>query len=308
MFDLVIIGGGPAGLTAGIYAQRARLKTVLLEKQMVGGQIAVSDVIENYPGFPSISGAELMEKFEGHARGLGLEIRFADVLNITVEDEVKVIKTSEGEIRTKAVIIATGASPKRLGVPGEKELTGKGVSYCATCDGPFFRNLKVLVVGGGDTAVKEAVYLSRIASKVYISHRRDKFRAEKMHLEALEAAPNIEILRSHILNEIKAEGGLVKSACVEDLKSREKRDIEVEGVFIFVGINPTTDFVDVDKDAGGFIKTGQRLETSIPGIYAAGDCRTTPLLQVATAVGDGALAAYAAIEYVETFDKVAKGV
>src|SRR3990170_5532895 len=139
MYDLIIIGGGPAGLTAGIYAQRARLKTLLLEKEMVGGQIAVSDVIENYPGFPSISGAELMEKFEGHARGLGLEIRFADVLNITVEDEVKVIKTSEGEIRTKAVIIATGASPKRLGVPGEKELTGKGVSYCATCDGPFFR-------------------------------------------------------------------------------------------------------------------------------------------------------------------------
>jgi len=147
MFDLVIIGGGPAGLTAGIYAQRARLKTVLLEKQMVGGQIAVSDVIENYPGFPSISGAGLMEKFEEHARGLGLEIRFADVINITVENEVKVIKTSEGEIRTKAIIIATGAKPKRLGVPGEKELTGKGVSYCATCDGPFFRNLKVMVVG-----------------------------------------------------------------------------------------------------------------------------------------------------------------
>ena len=308
MYDLVIIGGGPAGLTAGIYAQRARLKTVLLEKQMVGGQIAVSDIIENYPGFPSISGAGLMEKFEEHARGLGLEIKLVDVQNIALEGAVKVIKTSEGEIRAKAVIVATGASPKRLGVPGEKELTGKGVSYCATCDGPFFRNLKVLVVGGGDTAVKEAVYLSRLASKVYISHRRDKFRAEKMHLEKLESAPNIEILRSHVLNEIKAENGLVKSACVEDLKTREKKDIEVEGIFIFVGINPTTDFIDVDKDGGGFIKTSQRLETSIPGIYAAGDCRTTPLLQVATAVGDGALAAWAAIDYVEVFDNEAKGV
>jgi len=302
MFDLVIIGGGPAGLTAGIYAQRARLKTVLLEKQMVGGQIAVSDVIENYPGFPSISGAELMEKFEGHARGLGLEIRFADVLNITVEDEVKVIKTSEGEIRTKAVIIATGASPKRLGVPGEKELTGKGVSYCATCDGPFFRNLKVMVVGGGDTAVKEAVYLSRLAAKVYIVHRRDKFRAEKMHQEKLESTANIEMITSHVLKEIKSENNLVKSVVLEDLKTCGTREIETEGVFIFVGINPTTDFADVDKDGGGFIKTAADMATSMPGVFAAGDCRTTPLLQVATAVGDGAIAAASAIDYVEEFE------
>lgn len=301
MFDLVIIGGGPAGLTAGIYAQRARLKTVLLEKQMVGGQIAVSDVIENYPGFPSISGAELMEKFESHARGLGLEIRFNDVLDIAVDGDVKVIKTTEGEIRTKAVIIATGAKPKRLGVPGEKELTGKGVSYCATCDGPFFRNLKVVVVGGGDTAVKEAVYLSRLASKVYIIHRRDRFRAEKMHQEKMEATANIEMVTSHVLKEIKAENNLVKSVLLEDLKTGGSREIEAEGVFIFVGINPTTDFADVDKDEGGFIKTSPDMSTSTPGIFAAGDCRTTPLLQVATAVGDGAIAAASAIEYVEAF-------
>ncbi|MCC6502573.1 MAG: thioredoxin-disulfide reductase [Deltaproteobacteria bacterium] len=301
MFDLVIIGGGPGGLTAGIYSQRARLKTVLLEKQMVGGQIAVSDVIENYPGFPSISGAELMEKFESHARGLGLEIRFTDVLDIAVDGNVKVIKTSDGEIRTKAVIIATGAKPKRLGVPGEKELTGKGVSYCATCDGPFFRNLKVVVVGGGDTAVKEAVYLSRLAAKVYIVHRRDRFRAEKMHQEKMEAAENIEMVTSHVLKEIKAENNLVKSVLLEDLKTGGTREIEAEGVFIFVGINPTTDFADVDKDAGGFIKTSPDMKTSTPGIFAAGDCRTTPLLQVATAVGDGAIAAASAIEYVEEF-------
>lgn len=308
MFDLVIIGGGPAGLTAGIYAQRARLKTVLLEKQMVGGQIAVSDVIENYPGFPSISGAGLMEKFEEHARGLGLEIRFADVINITVEDEVKIIKTSEGEIRTKAIIIATGAKPKRLGVPGEKELTGKGVSYCATCDGPFFRNLKVMVVGGGDTAVKEAVYLSRLAAKVYIVHRRDKFRAEKMHQEKMEATANIEMITSHILKEIKSENNLVKSVVLQDIKSCETREIETEGVFIFVGINPTTDLVDVDKTDGGFIKTGPDMSTSVPGIFAAGDCRNTPLLQVATAVGDGAIAAGSAIEYVEEFEARVKKV
>ena len=302
MFDLVIIGGGPAGLTAGIYAQRARLKTVLLEKQMVGGQIAVSDVIENYPGFPSISGAALMEKFEEHARGLGLEIRFSDVLDIAVDNGVKVIKTSDGEIRTKAVIIATGAKPKRLGVPGEKELTGKGVSYCATCDGPFFRNLKVVVVGGGDTAVKEAVYLSKLAAKVYIVHRRDRFRAEKMHQEKMEASANIEMVTSHVLKEIKSENNLVKSVLLEDLKSGSTREIEAEGVFIFVGINPTTDFVDVDKDNGGFIKTTPDMSTSTPGIFAAGDCRTTPLLQVATAVGDGAIAAASAIDYAEEFE------
>lgn len=308
MYDLIIIGGGPAGLTAGIYAQRARLKTLLIEKQMLGGQIAVSDVIENYPGFPSISGAALMEKFEEHAKGLGLEIRFMEVHNIGLEGAVKVLKTSEGELRAKAVIVATGAKPKRLGVPGEKEFTGKGVSYCATCDGPFFRNLNVMVVGGGDTAVKEAVYLSRIASKVYLVHRRDKFRAEKMHQEKLEAAPNIEVLKRHILKEIKAENGLVKSVIVEDLKDSAPKEIEAEGVFIFVGINPTTDFVDADKDSGGFIKTDQRMETSIQGIFAAGDCRTTPLLQVATAVGDGAIAANMAEAYIEEFDTITKTV
>lgn len=299
MYDLIIIGGGPAGLTAGIYAQRAKLKTLLLEKEFVGGQIAVSDVIENYPGFPSISGAGLMEKFEEHAKRFGLEIKFAQVQTVTLEGNVKVLNTTEGELRAKAVIVATGAKPRRLGVAGEKELTGKGVSYCATCDGPFFRGQPVMVVGGGDTAVKEAVYLSKIASKVYIVHRRDKFRAEKILQEKLIAAENIVRLTSHVLKEIKAEGGVVKKAVVEDLKNSAIKDVGVEGVFIFVGINPTTDFVDVDKDDKGFIKTNQKMETSLPGIYAAGDCRDTPLLQVATAVGDGAIAAYCAEAFIE---------
>lgn len=299
MYDLIIIGGGPAGLTAGIYAQRAKLKTLLLEKEFVGGQIAVSDVIENYPGFPSISGAGLMEKFEEHAKGFGLEIKFAQVQTITIEGNVKVLNTTEGELRAKAVIVATGAKPRRLGVAGEKELTGKGVSYCATCDGPFFRGQPVMVVGGGDTAVKEAVYLSKIASKVYIVHRRDKFRAEKILQEKLMATGNIVKLTSHVLKEIKAEAGVVKKAVVEDLKTSEIKEVDVEGVFIFVGINPTTDFVDVEKDDKGFIKTNQKMETSLPGIYAAGDCRDTPLLQVATAVGDGAIAAYCAEGFIE---------
>jgi thioredoxin reductase (NADPH) len=297
-YDLVIIGGGPAGLTAAIYAQRARLKTITLEREMVGGQIALSDIIENYPGFPSISGSALMEKFEEHARGIGVEIKLAEVLNIDDRGKEKLVKTSEGELLAKAVLVATGAKPRRLGVPGEREFTGKGVSYCATCDGPFFRGQRVVVVGGGDTAVKEAVFLSRIASKVFIVHRRDMLRAEKIIQEKVLSTSNIEVLWSHVLKEVKGEQG-VEKAVLQNLKDDSILELEVEGAFIFVGINPSTDFVDVEKDEKGFIKTNQRMETSVKGIFAAGDCRTTPLLQVSTAVGDGAIAAFCAGEYIE---------
>lgn len=298
MYDVIIIGGGPAGLTAGIYAQRARLKTLLLEKEMIGGQIAVSDVIENYPGFPSISGAGLMEKFEEHARGLGLEMRMTDVITIEGMGKEKIIKTSEGDLATKTVIVATGAKPKKLDIPGEKEFTGKGVSYCATCDGPFFKGQRVLVVGGGDTAVKEAVYLSRIADKVYIVHRRDQLRAEKIIQEKALSTPNIEMLWSHILKEITGGKG-VEKVVLQNLKDNSVKEIDAEGVFIFTGINPTTDFVDVEKDKSGFIKTDQDMQTSVKGIFAAGDCRTTPLKQVSTAVGDGAIAAFMAERHIE---------
>lgn len=298
MYDLIIIGGGPAGLTAGIYAQRARLRALLLEKEIIGGQIAVSDIIENYPGFPSISGAGLMEKFEQHARGLGLEIKLTDVIDIQDKGKTKIVKTSEGDLTTRAVIVATGAKPKRLGIPGEKEWTGKGVSYCATCDGPFFRNQRVLVVGGGDTAVKEAVYLSKIAGKVYLAHRRDQLRAEKIIQEKAIAAPNIEMLWSHVLKEIKGKIA-VEKIVLQNLKDNTIKELDAEGVFIFVGINPTTDFVDVEKDGQGFIKTDQDMQTSVQGIFAAGDCRTTSLKQVSTAVGDGAIAAFMAEKYIE---------
>ena len=298
MYDLIIIGGGPAGLTAGIYAQRARLKTLLLEKEVIGGQIAVSDVIENYPGFPSISGAELMEKFEQQARGLGLEIKLTDVIAVQKKGEEKIVKTSDGDLIAKSVIVATGAKPRRLDIPGEKELTGKGVSYCATCDGPFFKGQKVIVVGGGDTAVKEAVYLSKIANKVYIAHRRDQLRAEKIIQEKAMSTPNIEILWSHILKEIRGKTG-VEKVVLQNLKDNTVKELDVEGVFVFVGINPTTDFVDVEKDKQGFIKTDQDMRTSVKGIFAAGDCRTTALKQVSTAVGDGAIAAFVAERYIE---------
>jgi len=298
MYDLIIIGGGPAGLTAGIYAQRMKLKTVLLEKEGLGGQIALSDIIENYPGFPSISGMELMQKFEGHAKGLGLEIKLTTVEGISLDGNWRVVKTHEGELLAKAIIIATGAKPRKIGVPGEKEFLGKGVSYCATCDGPFFRNQKVVVVGGGDTAVKEAVFLAKLAKKVSIVHRRDQLRAEKILQEKVLNTPNIEVFWSHMLKEIKGSK-TVEGVFLEDMKTNSRKYVEAEGVFVFVGINPTTDFADVEKDEKGFIETNERMETSVKGIYAAGDCRVTPLKQVSTAVGDGAIAAYAAESYIE---------
>ncbi|MFQ5464636.1 MAG: thioredoxin-disulfide reductase [Thermodesulfobacteriota bacterium] len=303
MYDLIIIGGGPGGLCAGIYAQRSRLKTVMLERELVGGQIARSDVIENYPGFPSISGMGLMEKFEEHARGLDLDIKMAEVRSVTLDGNTKVVKTTEGDMTAKAVIVASGAKPRMLGVPGEKELFGRGVSYCATCDGPFFRDQEVMVVGGGDTAVKESLFLTKMVKKLYLVHRRDQFRAEKMHQEKAEASDRIEFLRSHLLKEIKGDATGVVFATVHDLKTEKTREIAIQGIFIFVGIDPITGFIDVEKDERGFIKTNGRMETSMPGVYAVGDCRTTPLLQVATAVGDGAIAAFMADKFVEDFSE-----
>ncbi|OGP32350.1 MAG: thioredoxin-disulfide reductase [Deltaproteobacteria bacterium GWC2_42_11] len=298
MYDLIIIGGGPAGLTAGIYAKRARLNTLLVEKGALGGQIAVTDVIENYPGFPSISGWELMERFEKHAAHFGLEIRQAEVFAIEEMVEYKLLKISDGDLSARAVIVATGAKPKYIGVPGEKEFIGKGVSYCATCDGPFFKGQDVLIVGGGDTAIKEAVYLSKIASRVYITHRRDQLRAEKIIQEKVFSIPNIEILWSTVITEIKGING-VEKVVLENLKGDSIRELDVTGVFIFIGVNPNTDFVNIDKDKNGYIMTNQSMETSVKGIFAAGDCRNTPLRQVSTAVGDGATAAFMAEKYIE---------
>ncbi len=302
MYDLVIIGGGPGGLTAGIYAQRAGLKTLLVEKLALGGQIAVSDVIENYPGFPSISGPDLMAKFEEHARSTGLEIKLGvEVIGTDLSGKVKTVKTSEGDIETKAIIVGTGASPSRLGVPGEVEFTGKGVSYCATCDGPFFRNQEVFVIGGGDTAVKEAHYLSKLASKVYVVHRRDQLRAEKILQDKVLATENIEVLWSHVLKKIEGDK-FATGLTVEDLKTGEEKDYAVEGIFVFVGVNPTTGYVDVEKDQSGFIVVNKNMESSVAGVYAIGDARDTPLKQVATAVGDGAIAAFKAEEYVSEME------
>ncbi len=299
MYDLIIIGGGPAGLSAAIYALRARMNIILIEKMAVGGQIALSDNIENYPGFPSLSGCELMNKFEEHAKGLGLTIVYDEIKEITDNVEYKTLKGAENNYETRSIIIAVGASPKRLGIPGELEYTGKGVSYCATCDGPFFRDQDIAVIGGGDTAVKEAHYLSKLVKSVVLIHRRKELRAEKIIQERLNHANNVSLKLEHIPVSINGDKG-VESITIENVKTKERSTISVKGVFIFVGIKPQTSFLhNVDKDELGFIKADHyTLMTSMPGVFCAGDSHSKKLLQVATAVGEGALAATSAEEFV----------
>ncbi len=298
MHDLIIIGGGSAGLSAAIYALRAKLDVIMIEKLGIGGQIALSDIIENYPGYRSIGGSELMSKFESHAKDFGLKIEFGAVEGVVDEGEKKIVKTDSKNFETKAVIIASGAQPKKLGVNGENEFMGRGVSYCATCDGPFYNGKDIVVVGGGDTAVKEAQYLSKIANKIYMVHRRDRLRAEKIMQERLLSNPKVEFLWNSAVDEIIGGEGGVERVSIKNIQSNEKREVKVEGIFVFVGIIPNTEFIAVEKDKGGFIITNDKMETSIKGIFAAGDCRNTPLRQVATAVGDGAIAAVYAEEYI----------
>jgi thioredoxin reductase (NADPH) len=306
MYDLIIVGGGPAGLTAGIYAVRFGLNTIILEKSEISGQIALADMVENYPGFPAISGLELMEKYKSHAQEIGVETKITEVLSIRDEGKKKIVSTDSGEFESKAVIIATGANPKHLNVPGEKEFISKGVSYCAICDGPFFKNKTVVVVGGGNSAIADALLLSKIAKKVYLIHRRDKLRAVKILQDRAFKATNIEfILNACILEIIGNTEGIrrVEKIVVKDLKSGELQELATDGVFIYIGIHPNTEIIDVEKNEEGFIRTDRFLETSKKGIYAVGDCRDTPLWQLVAAVRDGALATTAVNDYIEKFKK-----
>lgn len=299
VFDVVIIGGGPAGLSAGIYVKRAMLNTVLLEKMGVGGQIIVTDLVENFPGFQEISGADLAGKFEQHARKFGLETKsMVEVTGIEDRGNTRVVKTSEGDFETKTVIIASGTTPKKLGARGELELTGRGVSYCATCDGFFFGDKTVVVVGGGDSAITEAIFLTKMAKKVILVHRRDKLRAERINQEHAFANPKISFVWDSVVEEIAGKQ-VVEKVFVKNVKTGEVSEIKTDGVFIYVGLVPNTGFTDVNKDEWGFIITNDSRETSIKGIFAAGDCRVTPLRQIATAVGDGAIAAVSAERYIE---------
>ncbi len=299
IYDVVIIGGGPAGLTAGIYVKRAMLNAVLLEKRGVGGLIIVTDLVENFPGFQEISGADLAGKFEQHALKFGLETKsMVEVTGIEDRGKTKSVKTHDGDFETKTVIIATGTTPKKLGARDELKLTGRGVSYCATCDGFFFKDKTVVVVGGGDSAITEAIFLTKMAKKVIVVHRRDKLRAEKINQEHAFANPKISFVWDSVVEEIAGKQ-VVEKVTVKNVKTNELSEIKTDGVFIYVGLIPNTDFAKVKKDEWGFILTNDRRETSVKGIFAAGDCRVTPLRQIATAVGDGAIAAVSAERYIE---------
>ena len=301
IYDVVIIGGGPAGLTAGLYASRARLKALLLEGMMVGGQMVTTDIIENYPGFSQITGAELSALMDEQAKRFGLRVETGEVIGLEVIGDQKLVKMGGGEYRGQAVIICTGAEYRKLGIPGEAEFAGRGVSYCATCDGAFFQDSKIVVVGGGDSALTEALFLTKFAKEITIIHRRDALRATKIYQERAFASPKIDFLWDTIVEEIKGNQ-TVESVLVKNVKSGEVTEVPTEGVFMFIGIEPKTTFLEgvVELDEHGYIIVDEnKLQTSVEGIFAAGDARKKLLRQVATAVGDGATAAFAVEKYLE---------
>jgi len=304
VWDLMIIGAGPAGLTAGLYGARAGLKTLLLERAMPGGQAALTDWIDNYPGHPQgVSGPDLMNSFLEQANRFGLEYRGEEVVSVDFAASPKTVTTTEGQHQAKAVIIASGARPRLLGAPGELEFAGRGVSYCATCDGAFFRDKKLIVVGGGDSAIDEAVFLTRYAREVVIIHRRDQLRAAKAVQDRAMANPKIRFLFSSVVQEIKGHR-LVEQVKVKDLKSGAEYWEPADGVFIYVGTSPNTTFLQgaLAMTESGYVIGGPMMTTSQAGVFTAGDCREKFLRQVSTAVGDGAEAAMAAERYITELD------
>jgi len=299
-YDLVIIGAGPAGLTAGLYAARARMKVLLLEKAVPGGQILVTDWIENYPGFPEgISGYDLAEKMKTQALDLGLEIETAEVHSLNLSQDAKEIVLKDRSIKAKAIIIASGASPRKLGI-GEDQFMGKGISFCATCDAPFFRDKTVVAVGGGDTAVQESIFLTKFAKKVYLVHRRDELRATKILQERALSNDKIEFIWDSVPTGVEGFFG-IEGIKIKNVKTDAESTIKADGCFIWVGILPNAEFAkdSVATDEGGFIIADAKMQTSVPGVFAVGDVRDTPLRQVSTAVGDGAIAAVCAEHYIE---------
>ena len=299
IFDTVIIGGGPAGYTAALYAARAGLNTVVLEKMSPGGQMALTDTIDNYPGFEEgVDGFTLGMKMQQSAGRFGAKTEYAEVLSATLTSDVKTVITGSGEFKAKTVIIASGANPRELGLPNEKQLVGKGVHYCAHCDGRFYKGKTVVVVGGGNTAVSDALYLSRIAGKVILAHRRDTLKATKIYREPLLKTENVTFCRDSTVSEILADES-VSAVKLKNVKTGEETVVACDAVFVSIGRKPATGFLS-DKltlDENGYIPADETTRTEIPGVFAAGDVRTKALRQVVTAVSDGANAAYFAEEY-----------
>ena len=293
MLDVVIVGGGPAGLAASIYARRARLQAVTLEREAAGGQILKTYEIDNYPGMPGISGIELGEKLRQHADTLGCLIKCEDVKSIQALDTGFRVVTDAAEYEAANVILATGAGPRRLGVPGEEELGGAGVSYCATCDGAFYKNSVVAVAGGGDVAVEDAIYLARMAEKVYLIHRRDSLRAQQALQDTLMSFDNVEVIwDSQITSVNGVEDGEVSSVNLKNLKTQNESELAVDGIFVAIGNDPQTSLVRelLETVEGGYIKTDEECRTSCRGLYVCGDIRDKKLRQIVTAVSDGAVA------------------
>lgn len=303
IYDLVIVGGGPGGLSAAIYAMRAALKTVLIEKSAPGGQVNLSDEVENYPGFTHVSGAELAMQFAEHARSYGLEEINDEVTAVEPGLDHHTVRIGDGrEIRTHAVILATGGSPRKLNVPGEDSLYGKGVSYCAVCDGFFFRGKKVIVVGGGDSACEEGLYLAKLAEQVYLVHRRDALRASMILQQRVAAECKMEVLWNTVVDEILADNGGVNGVRLKDTKTQALREMPIDGIFIFIGFEPNNQLVPagIRKSADGFVITDEQCVTSIPGIYAIGDLREKYARQIVLSAADGCMAALSAAHYVES--------
>ncbi len=295
-YDVIIVGGGPAALAAAIYTCRALLKTVIFEKQYLGGQLAGTDLVENYPGFPEvISGYDLTQRMEAQARRFGVEVRYEEVLKLTVEDGLKIVKTDTDTYAAHVVILATGARPKNLGVPGEGEFYGKGVSYCATCDGAFFRGKDVVVAGGGDSAITEGIFLTKYAQSVQIIHRRSEFKATRIYLDAAFSNPKIKTTFNTVIESIYGKER-VEGVSVQNILTKEKTDIPCQGVFVFIGSLPNTDFLGnlLCVDYGCHIETNATMETDIEGLYAVGDIRKNSYRQIATAIGEGVTAAISA--------------
>ncbi len=301
IYDIIIIGGGPGGLTAALYATRAGLSTLVFEKAMAGGQMCLTPEIENYPGFENgIDGFSLGEKMRQNAVKFGAEIKTAEVKNVDFSDKIKKVSSSLGDFFAKAVIISTGAEPRKLGIRNEEEYIGKGISYCAHCDGMFFKNKTVVVVGGGNSAVSDAMYLSNICKKVTIVHRRDELRASKIYLKRIEEKENIEILWNGRITDFIGES-VIKGVIVENIKDNTKNELDCDGVFISIGRNPETKLFEaiLKLDENGYIIADETTKTNIEGVYAVGDVRTKKLRQIVTAVSDGALAAHFAEKYAE---------
>ncbi len=304
-YDVVIVGAGPGGLCAGLYAARAQRKAVCLEMGMPGGQIANTEEVEDYLGFDRISGAELATKFADHAKSFGLEIEAEQVEEVYVDGDYKFARCASGNIyKAKAIILSTGGSPVKAGVEGELKYTGKGVSYCAICDGAFFRDKPIAVIGGGDAAVEEGAFLTKFGSKIYIIHRRDELRAQKIIQERAFANPKIEFVWDTVVETIDGDGTLVTGLSLKNVKTGEKSKLKVNAVFPFLGFNPRSDMVrgELKKDSGGYIETDFKMETSIPGIFACGDVRSQLVRQITNAVGDGTTAAVAAEKHIEELE------